>query len=173
MASYKLYEVYCIEEAMTRRLTSLTEPTQCPATHNDRTIDTNQTVLIDYKPIKGNRVEFLTPKMEKVSNKNYSSLKTNFFFDASVMEMVVDFKIIAYIQDKTGSGSYDFKVYDETHGLELGSVNLTNTSLGTYSVGDINNFPTEDAIIEFHVKVDNAKNKANIGSIAVYYKTIS
>ena len=171
MTTYKLYQVYCIEEAEFRKVTSFTEPIECPLIHNDRTIDSNQTTIIDEIPIIGNRMEYLVPKLEQVSTKKYFDLKTNFFFDTSFMEIITDFKIISYFENKSGDGSYDFRVYDKTHNLEIGSVNLSNTELETNNIGTVSNLPTENALLEFHIKVANPSDKAYIRVLIVQYKS--
>lgn len=172
MVSYKLYQVYCIEEAATRKVTSFTEPTQCPLIHNDRTIDTNQTIIIDFIPIVGNRIEILTPKIDKISSKGYFDLKTNFYFDSSIIETITDIKIVSYFENRSGSGSYDFRVYNITANTQIGNVNLNNEILSTNDIGELTNLPTQDSILEFHTKVDDSRDKANINSIIIYYKTI-
>lgn len=172
MTSYKLYEVFCIEEQEVRRVTSLTEPTQCPLSHNDRSIDPAQTILIDYKPILGNRVAFLNVSKDKISNKSYFNLRSNFMFDASTMEAIVDVKFLSYLDKKSVNGTYSLRIFDKTHSNVMGSINLSNETLQNNSLGELSNLPIEDAIIEFHAMVDDAKDKINIDTIAIYYKTI-
>lgn len=171
MTSHRLYEVYCIEEAAIRRVTGFTEPTQCPLVHNDRSIDANQTVLIDSIPIVGNNVEFLTPKLEQIASTKFIDVKTSFYFDPAKMETLTDIKVVSWLDKKSANGTYDIRVFDVTHAAELGTINLSNETLTATSIGALDNLPTTDAIIEFHAKTSQKNDKAHLKSVAVYYKS--
>lgn len=169
MTAYNLYEVYCIEEAAFRRVTSFTEPTQCPVSHADRSIDPMQTVIIDSIPIIGNKRTSYTPKKEAVTSRTYYNIGCAFHFDATAMENITDVKLLSYMYKKGADSDYTIRVYDQTHGLEMGSATFSNESLGVISIGKLVNLPTENAIIEFHAKVKNPADVAYISNIDVYY----
>jgi len=168
MTEYSLYQVYCIAEDQFVQVKSFTEPTQCPNIHNDRTIDTNQTTKIWTRPNICVYHLTLTPKSDKVKNKNYQDLKTAFYFNKDVMEKITNIKINSYLE--SNSGSYTFRAYDETNGLVLGEITLSNQDKAITDIGFLNNVPTTSAIIEFHAKTSDKKVIAHVENIIVHYR---
>ncbi len=166
--AYKLYQVYCIEEGIFVKTHSFTDPTECPNDHPDKTIDTNQTTIIHYRPIISNTSQTLSPKKETMSSQNYQDLQCDFYFNKLIMDRITNVKVIGYINNK--ATSYDVRTFDVTHNTEIISDTLTNASKEVNDLGYIETSPTEDALIEFHVKVTGSGGKATIENIMVYYK---
>lgn len=169
MTTYKLYQVYCIEEGTTRRLHSFTEPTQCPEIHNDRTIDPLQTIIIDYKKITGNMINILSPKRETITNKNYFDIGSNFFFDSTIIKSITNIRVISRFENKSTTGSYTIRAYDNTNHNELCNGTFTNETSETNDLGEISNSPTSNSIIEIHVKTADSRDKVTIDNVIVEF----
>jgi hypothetical protein len=168
--AYKLYQVYCIEEGIFVQLHSFTDPTECPNDHADKTIDTNQTTIIHYIPVISNTSQTLSPKKETMTSASYQDLKCDFFFNKLIMDQITNVKVVGYMDHK--ATSYDVRAFDVTHNTEIVSDTLTNTDKEVSDLGYIPTSPSEDAIIEFHVKVTRGGGKAHIENIIVYYKQV-
>lgn len=172
MTSYKLYEVYCIEEATTRRVTSFTEPTQCPLIHNDRTIDQNQTVIIDQIFLKADNFTALNGHNGRVTTTNYCDLTSSFFFDASRMDTIISIKFTTFFRKKSSNGTYSIRAVDKTHNTIIGSITISNEN-DMNEMTSFSNFPSNDAVIEFHAMVSKRKDFVIIKDIFVYWKSLN
>ena len=160
--SIKRYKVYCISEATFHEFHSTSEPTECPYGH---AIDTNQTTIVYEIPIISKNSQTLIPKNSVISSKNYQDLKCDFYFNKLIMSEITNVKVIGY-----GNNTYSVRAFDITNNNEIISNTLSNTEKDINDLGYIENSPTQDAIIEFHTKVDNPSNKAYIENIIVYYR---
>lgn len=172
MTRQVLYKVWCVAEQRYRRVTSESEPQQCPVPHADRTIDPNLTEIIDWQTYGGNQVEILTPKLSTVTSKQFQDLKTNFYFDATVMRTLRAVRLMGFLDKKLigKEGDYDFRVYDATHQRELGRITASNTTLESVAIEELVNAPQTSAIIEFHARINSGGDRLEIGSLAVYYE---
>ena len=167
MLSYKAYDVYCIEEAAFRRVNSFTEPTQCPLIHNDRTIDSNQTVLIDYIEIKPNSIHYLTPK-EIISKKVYTDLRCDFDYNTNIVKEILYIEFRTRFERKSSTGTYNIRIFDKTNNNVVGTTTINDPSLSRVSIF-LESQP-ENSLLEFHGKIEDSRDKLEIDQIIIYYK---
>lgn len=174
MSTYKYYQVYCIAEGVFRTVNSFTKPTECPIEHVNRTIDTNQTSILDYKIINSNKSVNLIPKIDTITSLNYTNIKTNFYFDVEIMSSIVNINIITYLQNNSGIGTYDFRVYNYMTGQELWAITGLNNVVQTlFNIECITTNLLENTFLEFHMRVSKSQDKAFIQNIIVNYNTHS
>ena len=168
MSVYKLYQVYCIEEGITRQVNSFTEPTECPVIHTDRTIDPAQTIVIDYIEIKPNRVTVLIPKITKISSTSYKDLKVKIDYDTSLYDKIIKVKFRSTFNRKSGTGDFTFRIFDKGNKSELQAltINTENTSDNNIYF-DVS--PTTNTTLEFQVKVSDSKDDVDIDDVSIYY----
>ena len=168
MLTYKAYDVYCIEEASFRRVNSFTEPTQCPLIHNDRSIDSNQTILIDYIEIIPNTMEYLTPKENYISKKTYTDLKSDFIYNPDIITEILYIGFRTRFERKSSTGTYSIRIFDKTNNLELETTTINDPSLSNVSI--LLQSQPKNSVLEFHSKVEDSRDKIEIDKIIIYYR---
>ena len=171
MATTSLYEVYCIQEAVFRRVNSVDVPAQCPAAHGgDLSIDPAKTSIVERVKIKKNfNFVAYTPPQTKIKKTTYIDLDCKFIFDPSIMTSISEIKFISYL--KKSGGTYDIRAIDLTHDNVIGEITgLNNEDLQVMSLSDLTNTPAENSIIEFNARVTDKKIEACIVGVEVHYE---
>lgn len=104
-----------------------------------------------------------------ITSKNYA-IASSFIYDGSIFKNIVKIGMLSELKNDNNSNSnYSIKIYDQTNNLVLKEITgLTNSNKQIVNITDLSNIPTNESIIEIHIKTTNHTIK--IYHINVYFE---
>lgn len=118
-----------------------------------------------YIPLNRCRIDAMTPNYTRIGTL-FTSLATTFYFDIGSMLDLCDVKILS----NTTGGNYTVRLYDITNSKLMASATFTNTSSRMNLLGTISNIPTNNAMLEVHVKTSSVLYNVTISKVIIYYR---
>jgi hypothetical protein len=164
MSNYGLYDVYCVTEDATYKVTSFTTPTECPI-NAGHTINTP--TLVDEIELIGKKSISISAQNVQFNKAIYKDIGSDFVFNATNMSEILKVDIIGYME--SGAGGYDVKIVDVTNDAVIATGSFSNVDICAINSISFRYTSTVDSIIEIHAKVTNAGNNATIKNATFYY----